>query len=627
MTKIECVILDWAGTTVDYGCFAPVGAFLRMFRQFHLDVTTAQIRRSMGLAKIDHIRTIMNDADMTKQFLTNYSRQWFESDIVKMNEYFEQYLFETLREFARPLPYVLETAERLRGRGIKIGSTTGYTEAMMQIVCVEAAAQGYHVDHLETPDTFSGGRPSPFMIFRNMERLKIDSVKKIVKVGDTIADIREGYHAGCFSIGIIEGSSELGLSLEEFIQTTPDKIEIKKRNIAKRMFDAGADYVLNNISELPDCIEKIEQKITGKTAPYLLLTPGPLSTTQTVKEVMLQDWCTWDTDYNEGVVTVIRDKLLKLASETPNNLTTVLLQGSGTYVVEAVLNSTVRNSDHLLIVTNGVYGDRMIKIADKAALPYTVLRGKIEQPISSESIREKLQTDSSITHVAFVHCETTTGILNPLEQISETVKSFDKLLVVDAMSSFGGIPIDVEKLNIDFLISSANKCIQGVPGFAFIIAKTEKMKQIKGIARTLSLDIYDQWETMNQGKGKWRFTSPTHVVRAFAQALLELEQEGGIAARYKRYVENERRLYEGMKKIGYTPFLPQDFQSPIITSFLYPKENFSFEDFYYRLKANGVVIYPGKISDIETFRIGTIGEVYPEDISFLLELIQSLSGN
>lgn len=191
------------------------------------------------------------------------------------------------------------------------------------------------------------------------------------------------------------------------------------------------------------------------------------------------------------------------------------------------------------------------------------------------------------------------------------------------MSSFGGIPIDMKDLGIDFLISSSNKCIQGVPGFGFVIALKDKLKQCKGVARSLSLDLYDQWITMEEGKGKWRFTSPTHVVRTFFQALKELEEEGGIESRYLRYKENNKLLIEGMKSLGFKTLLPMNVQSPIITSFLYPSSNFSFIDFYNQLKSKGYVIYPVKISMADTFRIGNIGNIYPKDIENLIESIKN----
>lgn len=211
-----------------------------------------------------------------------------------------------------------------------------------------------------------------------------------------------------------------------------------------------------------------------------------------------------------------------------------------------------------------------------------------------------------------------------MDAIAEVVKRHGKVLIVDAMSSFGGVPVDMAKLGIDFMISSANKCIQGVPGFGFILARRSLLERCKGVARSLSLDLYDQWETMEKGHGKWRFTSPTHVVRAFMQALKELDAEGGIAARYARYCENHRTLVEGMRSLGFKTLLPDEEQSPVITLFYYLTENFDFKDFYLKLKAKGFVIYPGKISQADTFRIGNIGDVFPADFVRLIEAVKEL---
>ena len=358
--------------------------------------------------------------------------------------------------------------------------------------------------------------------------------------------------------------------------------------------------------------------------PYLLLTPGPLTTSETVKEAMMSDWCTWDEDYNVGIVEVIRKELVELASSQPEDYTAVLMQGSGSFCVEATLGSVIRPEDNLLVAANGAYGKRMGVIADYYHLNYHVMKFDETQAVDPEAIDNYLDMHPEVTHVSVVHCETTTGVLNPLEAIASVVKKHNKILIVDAMSSFGGVPIDMAKLGVDFMISSANKCIQGVPGFGFILARRSLLKQCKGVARSLSLDLYDQWETMENGHGKWRFTSPTHVVRAFMQALKELAAEGGIAARYARYSENHRVLVDGMRALGFKTLLPDQEQSPVITSFYYPTADFNFKDFYQKLKAKGFVIYPGKISQADTFRIGNIGDVFPTDFERLIEAVKEL---
>ena len=356
--------------------------------------------------------------------------------------------------------------------------------------------------------------------------------------------------------------------------------------------------------------------------PYLLLTPGPLTTSETVKEAMMSDWCTWDEDYNVGIVEVIRKELVELASSRPEEYTAVLMQGSGSFCVEATLGSVVRPEDRLLVVANGAYGKRMGVIAEYYHLNCQVMKFEETQAVDPQAVDAFLTENPDVTHVSVVHCETTTGVLNPLEAIAKVVKKHGKVLIVDAMSSFGGVPVDMATLGIDFMVSSANKCIQGVPGFGFILARRSLLEQCKGVARSLSLDLYDQWETMEKGHGKWRFTSPTHVVRAFKQAMDELAEEGGVEARHQRYCKNHKVLVDGMRSLGFKTLLPDAIQSPVITSFLYPNADFDFKSFYAQLKERGFVIYPGKISQADTFRIGNIGDVYPEDFSKLIEVIK-----
>jgi len=356
--------------------------------------------------------------------------------------------------------------------------------------------------------------------------------------------------------------------------------------------------------------------------PYLLLTPGPLSTSPTVREAMLRDWCTWDDDYNLGVVTPIREKLVALASaEKPEEFTCVLMQGSGSFAVESMIGSVVPPQGRLLVLANGEYGNRLARIARMLRIETVVHDSGELAPPDLEKLEQTLTEDPGISHVVCVHNETTTGMLNPLAEIAETVKRHGRVFLVDSMSAFGGIPFDMARLGIDFLVSSANKCIQGVPGFGFVLAKKTVFDECAGYARSHSLDLYDQWKTMETGKGKWRFTSPTHTVRAFLQALKELDEEGGVEARYARYCENQRRLVAGMEELGYRSLLPHSLHSPIITGFLEPEENFSFRPFYDALKQRGFVIYPGKVTQVASFRIGTIGHVFPEDIDRLLAAV------
>lgn len=356
---------------------------------------------------------------------------------------------------------------------------------------------------------------------------------------------------------------------------------------------------------------------------YLLLTPGPLTTSKSVKEVMLKDWCTWDDDYNVHVVQEIRNKLVELATHKTDDYTSVLMQGSGTFAVESAIGSIVPAYAKILILANGAYGRRIIEIARVLKIKHLIYEIPESETFEIKELQRILNDSADITHVAMVHCETTTGILNPLDEIATCASSFNKILIVDAMSSFGGIPMDIGNLNIDVLISSSNKCIQGVPGFGFVIIKKTVINNCEGISRSHALDLFAQWKTMESGNGKWRFTSPTHVVRAFLQAIKELEEEGGVNNRHARYILNQALLVIGMRNLGFETLLPDQLQSPIITSFLFPPiKGFNFNDFYNSLKRFGFIIYPGKISKVNTFRIGNIGEVYPEHIIDLLKAIE-----
>lgn len=355
--------------------------------------------------------------------------------------------------------------------------------------------------------------------------------------------------------------------------------------------------------------------------PYLLLTPGPLSTSKGVRAAMFRDWCTWDKDYND-IVQDIRRRITALATGE-QGFTSVLMQGSGTFSVEATVGSVVPDNGRLLVLANGHYGQRIAKIAACLKLDHVVLDFGETSPVEPVRVGEAMDEDPRFTHVAVVHCETTTGMLNPVEEIGRVVNQCGKAFIMDAMSSFGGIPMDMAEMGADYLISSANKCIQGVPGFGFVIARQERLEECAGRARSLSLDLYAQWREMEDKGGKWRFTSPTHTVRAFSQALKELDQEGGVPARHARYAANHRVLVQGMRALGFETLLPEELQSPIITAFYSPKHpSFDFMEFYARLKTRGFVIYPGKVTGADTFRIGNIGHLFPEDVRALLQSVQ-----
>lgn len=345
---------------------------------------------------------------------------------------------------------------------------------------------------------------------------------------------------------------------------------------------------------------------------YKLLTPGPLTTTMTVKEQMLFDHCTWDDDYKQ-ITQQIRAELVRIARCDPATYTAVLLQGSGTFGDEAVLTSLVGDDEKVLICSNGAYGDRMVEICRHARVPHAVYAEPYNEIPQVEKVAAALDADPAITHVMMVHSETTSGLLNDVAAVGALCHERGLTFMVDAMSSFACVDMPVEDWHIDVLVSSANKGIQGVPGFSFIICRRDVLIASEGKARSLSMDLYDQWRVMEKD-GKWRYTSPTHVVLAFAQALRELEDEGGIPARAARYAENQRLLTERMEALGFRPYLTHH-QGPIITTFLYPEgATFSFAEMYDYIKDRGYVLYPGKLTEEETFRIGNIGEIYPADI-------------
>ncbi len=350
-----------------------------------------------------------------------------------------------------------------------------------------------------------------------------------------------------------------------------------------------------------------------------LFTPGPLTTSATVKQAMLRDLGSRDATFIE-IVRDIRRRLVLLGGGS-DEYTAVLMQGSGTYGIEATLSSVIPPNGRLLLLINGAYGERMLRIAEVQHIPVAKLVFPENTQPDAHALDTALSADPTITHIGVVHCETTTGIINPVNVYGEIVQKHQRTLIVDAMSSFGAYPIDLKACGIDFLISSANKCIEGVPGFSFILARKESLVAARGFARTLSLDLVAQWRGLD-GDGQFRFTPPTHVLLAFHQALIELEQEGGVEARGMRYRMNYETTLEGMQRMGFQPYLQQEDQGYIITSFYYPEHSrFDFPEFYQKLSEKGYIIYPGKLSHADCFRIGHVGRLDCNDVKALLGAI------
>lgn len=360
---------------------------------------------------------------------------------------------------------------------------------------------------------------------------------------------------------------------------------------------------------------------TDTTDP-LLFTPGPLTTSPAVKRAMLHDAGAWHFDFNARV-RWIREQLLSIAElSRADGWEAILLQGSGTYGVEAVFATCVPPNGKVCVLANGAYGERMAHMLQHLRISHAVLRAPENGLHDLLLLDRTLSSDPTFTHVATVHCETTTGILNPIEDIGRIVKRHCCLFVVDAMSSFGAIPIDIEGAGIDFMVSSANKCLEAVPGFCFVFTRREALLANDGHARSLSLNLIDQLRGFEKN-GQFRYTPPTHVLLAFEQALKELEWEGGVAARGARYRQNHAVLIEGMARLGFKPYLPSAIQSCIITAFYCPDDTqFQFTEFYQRLNRKGFIIYPGKLTHANTFRIANIGQLFEMDMDALLDAIE-----
>ena len=355
-----------------------------------------------------------------------------------------------------------------------------------------------------------------------------------------------------------------------------------------------------------------------------LFTPGPLTTSRTVKQAMLRDLGSRDAEFI-NIVKDVRRRLVALGDGV-EEYTSILMQGSGTFGIEATLSSVIPSDGKLLILINGAYGKRLLKIANIHHIPTVELTFAENIQPDIHSLEQTLKSDPSITHVAVIHCETTTGIINPIEEYGRIVKAHNCIYIVDAMSSFGAYPIDLKTCGIDFLISSSNKNIEGVPGFSFVLARMEALNAAKelGLARTLSLNLIEQWKGL-ESDGQFRFTPPIHSILAFYQALIELEQEGGVKARGARYRKNYETTLSSMQKMGFKTYLNPEDQGYIITSFHYPDHpNFNFQQFYERLSEKGYVIYPGKLSAVDCFRIGNIGRIFPADIRALLSAISEV---
>lgn len=351
----------------------------------------------------------------------------------------------------------------------------------------------------------------------------------------------------------------------------------------------------------------------------LLLTPGPLTTTLRTRQAMLHDWGSWDTAFNRITGEVCR-QLVGIVHGAESHVC-VPLQGSGTFAVEAALGTLVPREGKVLVPNHGAYCARILRILGVLGRAAVELPFAEDRPMDPAAIDAALAADPGITHVAVVHCETGTGVLNPLHDIAQVVAARGRALIVDAMSSFGALPIDARSTSFDAVIAASGKCLEGVPGMGFVIARRSALESSAGRCHSLALDLYDQWIYM-QKTTQWRFTPPTHVVVALAEALAQFQAEGGQVARGARYVANRRALVKGMAALGLKPLLDESVQSPIIVTFHAPDHpDWNFKAFYEGVRARGFILYPGKLTQIETFRIGCIGAITPHDIDQVVHAI------
>ncbi|WP_028707328.1 2-aminoethylphosphonate--pyruvate transaminase [Propionicicella superfundia] len=338
----------------------------------------------------------------------------------------------------------------------------------------------------------------------------------------------------------------------------------------------------------------------------VLLTPGPLTTTLRTKLAMLRDWGSWDAGFNE-LTARVRGRLLDIVHGGDTHVV-VPLQGSGTFSVEAAVASVVPRDGHLLVLDNGAYCRRMGRLATLMGRRTTVSVQPENAPVDPEVVAGLLEADPTITHVGYVHCETGTGVVNPLQEVSDLCRRTGRGLIIDAMSSFGALPLDARALRFDALVAASGKCLEGVPGMGFVLLRSEILAACEGRSHSLSLDLYDQWAYMER-TGQWRFTPPTHVVAALDEAVAQFLEEGQ-RERLARYTDNLRTLLDGMGALGFRTFLDPADLSPIIVTFHAPSDpRYDFRTLYEGTRRRGFILYPGKLTEVETFRVGCIGAI------------------
>jgi 2-aminoethylphosphonate-pyruvate transaminase len=465
------------------------------------------------------------------------------------------------------------------------------------------------------------------MIYKACADLGVWPLARVVKVDDSVAGVAEGKAAGCVTVGVAASGNGVGLSAEALASLSADERDSRIAKASKALYDAGADIVVDSVASLVPALEQyLAQRPAAASAPpagavtadpnsssgtrmtsQVLLTPGPLTTSAETKAAMLSDWGSWDGAFNELTASVCRD-LVSIVDARADHVC-IPLQGSGTFAVEAALGTFVPRNGKVLVPDNGSYCKRIARILTYLGREAVVLTHDERAPADPARIDAALAADPTITHVAQVHCETGTGILNPLPEIAAVVASHGRGLIIDAMSSYGAIPIDARKLPFDALIAASGKCLEGVPGMGFVIGRRSALERSVGNSRSLAMDLLDQWQYM-QKTGQWRFTPPTHVVAALRAAIDQYQAQGGQPARLARYSDNCTALVGGMRKLGFDTFLPDSLQAPIIVTFHSPPDPaYDFGQFYRRVRDRGFILYPGKLTAVDTFRVGCIGAI------------------
>ncbi len=357
----------------------------------------------------------------------------------------------------------------------------------------------------------------------------------------------------------------------------------------------------------------------SSTPSPILLTPGPLTTSDRTRQAMLRDWGSWDSDFNK-ITARIRERVLDIVHGKGTH-ECVPMQGSGTFSVEAAIGTLVPRNGHVLVPSNGAYCQRLAKICRVLGRKVTTIDYTEDKQVQPADVERALAADPGITHVAVVHCETGAGVLNPLHDIAQVVARHGRGLIVDAMSSFGALEIDARKTPFDAVIAASGKCLEGVPGMGFVVARRAVLEKCEGNCHSLSMDLYDQWVYMEKTT-QWRFTPPTHVVAALDEAIAQYVEEGGLAARGGRYARNCKALVDGLAALGLRSFLDPSIQAPIIVTFHAPDDaNYDFKTFYQEVKKRGYILYPGKLTQVETFRVGCMGHFDEAGIPGAVEAI------